>query len=165
MSWDISLKNLELIFPSPSIGSTLTYHLHAGWPLDEAYSTDQCGLTGGHYDPFFGCGPASGQQGEDGNCEALDREGSNYMCPGAYDEQEYDKCEVGDLAGKYGGLTINKNDKVRKSVKDDPFPAMYYHYYDGDASAIDTDPFQFASIVFHRAGGARVLCGKLVKVE
>jgi hypothetical protein len=69
---------------------------------------------------------------------------------------------VGDLSGKYGSLTIH-DDGASKDVRDDPFPALDYHY-DGENEVLN--PFKFASVVFHNIdGGDRVLCGKLVQIH
>jgi hypothetical protein len=166
MGWSADLKNLGSL-PVEGELTGLYYHLHSRWPQGGgSYSDDAavCGDAGGHYDPYFGCGPAS-EQPED-VCFDIGREkGVNYACssPDTYDLKQYDKCEVGDLSGKYGSLTVQYNDRASTDVKDDPFPALDYHYDDENEVL---DPFKFASIVFHNVdGGDRVLCGKLVKIE
>lgn len=37
-----------------------------------------------------------------------------YMCLGAYEQEMYDQCEVGDLSGKYGAVAIQEAGWVTK---------------------------------------------------
>lgn len=84
-----------------------------------------------------------------------------YMCSGAYEQEMYDQCEVGDLSGKYDAVAIQEAGWGYKAVQNDPLPALDYHYVSGTTM---NPPNRFSSIVFHN-GSPRVLCGKLVQVE
>jgi hypothetical protein len=158
MSWVSDLENINELGDI----NNLSYHLHAQWNLNEDYSTTDCGTAGGHYDPFLGCGPATGAKAD---CAALGRTSDDsyvYSCRGAYDNEEYGRCEVGDLSGKYGAIPIDNDGHGLKRVEDDPLPAMNYHYQ--PALSDVSDGTEFASIVFHN-GSPRVLCGKLNRIE
>ena len=52
-------------------------------------------------------------------------------CSGAYDDAMYDKCEVGDLSGKYGQVFIDDNGQGQKTVSNDPVQALDTHFVDG----------------------------------
>jgi hypothetical protein len=165
MSWTATLKNLGELTDTP----TLSYHLHNQWTSTSAnYAiTADCASSnaGGHYDPYLGCGPSSAAGAT--SCTAIGRvasSGYTYTCnPAAYSAGELDRCEVGDLSGKYGPIQII-NSRLRRantSVRKDPLPALNYHYESsmssGNTAAV------FASVVFHKPDGSRVLCGKLVR--
>jgi Cu/Zn superoxide dismutase len=77
-----------------------------------------------------------------------------------FTNNQYDSCEVGDLSGKGGALTVNQAGAATSTIAFDPLAALVSHYQ-ADRMAT-TAPDQFASIVFHGDGGARVLCAKLV---
>jgi hypothetical protein len=161
MSWVSELDNINELGEDMK---DLNYHLHDQWNLNEDYSTTDCDTTGGHYDPFLGCGPATAAKAE---CAALGRtsdESYVYSCGGAYDSKEYNRCEVGDLSGKYGAISIDSDGYGYGSisVEDDPLPAMNYHYQ--PALSDVSDGTEFASIVFHY-GAPRILCGKLNRIE
>lgn len=47
-----------------------------------------------------------------------------YMCSGAYEQEMYDQCEVGDLSGKYGAVAIQEAGWGYKAVQNDPLPAL-----------------------------------------
>lgn len=47
-----------------------------------------------------------------------------YMCSGAYKQEMYDQCEVGDLSGKYGAVAIQEAGWGYKAVQNDPLPAL-----------------------------------------
>ena len=141
----------------------LSYHLHTKWALDEDYAIGaDCGpdYTGGHYDPYFTCGPATAVSDE--ICSAIYGEDPNYTCSTAYADSEYAECEVGDLSGKYGALTV-LDGKAADSPPGDPVAALDYQYVDRNSDS--DDPEIFASVVFHNAvaGAPRVLCGRLVR--
>lgn len=160
MKYTSNLKNLDDIARNEDF---LNYHLHTFWGNEDDYSTTSCGptVTGGHYDPFKGCGGASAQT--DAACiEALrlkDDYGNRCSDFGdmIYDEEGVLKCEVGDLSGKYGSIHVNHEGKAFESVINDPLPARNGDY---DPDGEINDPSKFASIVFHD-GSPRVLCGKL----
>jgi hypothetical protein len=159
MSWETELENINDLGEDIQ---NLNYHLHAQWNLNEDYATTDCGTASGHYDPFLACGPATAAKAD---CAALGRtsdQSYEYSCKGAYDDEEYARCEVGDLSGKYGAIPIDKDGYGFKSVKDDPLPAMNYHYQPvlSDVS----DGTEVASIVFHNLA-PRILCGKLNRIN
>lgn len=144
----------------------LAYHLHSGpLPADLAPNgyaarapgtpTDQnepaCAATSGHYDPLFGCGPASTLQAcADTNnvqpcCDAKPATGYCVTSP----------CEVGDLSGLFGKIDVNKpydsNEYTGYDIRDE--------FLDGVVVAYNT----WASIVFHGQDGKRVLCGNFAQ--
>jgi hypothetical protein len=86
------------------------------------------------------------------------------MCsPAQYEAGEYDECEVGDLSGKSGPLTVDSNGNASgESAFPDPLGALNAQFVDARASAAFD---KWGSIVFHNniAGFPRVLCGKLFK--
>lgn len=75
---------------------------------------------------------------------------------------KYDSCEVGDLSGKGGALTVNNEAGGATSmIAFDPTAALVSYYQADRVTTTAHD--HFASIVFHNGdGGARVLCAKLV---
>jgi hypothetical protein len=167
MSWKSSLTNIDVLATELSIATpiaSLNYHLHQQWTTngaDFATGGTGCGpaVTGGHYDPFFGCGPASAVPSL--QCDAIFKPTSSYQCtPELYwTNGEYDRCEVGDLSGKTGAIVIPASGDATAATNDDPFAALVRHFV---ADRMTTTPNRFASIVFHN-GGPRVLCGKLVE--
>jgi hypothetical protein len=167
MNWYLYLENINEL--STELGldfkiSSLNYHLHQQWTWEGntwAYGENSCGsfYTGGHYDPYFACGPASGVS--DQTCQDIGKGKDQYSCTGAYDDAMYDKCEVGDLSGKYGQIFIDGDGKGDKWVQDDPLPALDYHFVPGTTN---NPPDRFSSIVLH-LGAQRVLCGQLRQVE
>ena len=170
MSWVSDLANLSHLpyFQEPTnLPATgvpdLGYHLHNKWVqgLGSKYEDTEggCALvhTGGHYDPYFGCGGASAQPAP--TCAVVHGLGYQYNC--SYADSCYSTCEVGDLSGKYGNLDVDYYGGAHSVVEHDPFPALTCHY---DETGLADDPSKFASVVFHAPGGNRVLCGKLEKV-
>ena len=167
MSWVTDLANLNhlpyFVQAGASYVPDLGYHLHNKWVqgTGSKYEDTQGGCasdhTGGHYDPYLGCGGASAQP--DDRCLAVHGLGYQYNC--SYADSCYSTCEVGDLSGKYGNLDVDYYGGVHSVVEHDPFPALTCHY---DETGLANDPFKFASVVFHAPGGDRVLCGKLEKV-
>jgi len=125
------------------------WHIHEKWlheDATEAYGAD-CGgdFTGGHYDPTFGCGPASDNQGN-GLCAAVGRgkdDGEAQTCDLAADSST---CEFGDLSGKVGRVMA----EVGKQAFDDA--------YNTNLQNLEL----VRSIVFHCGDGSRVACAKLV---
>jgi hypothetical protein len=167
MSWTAKLQNLDqlAIALGVDVFSSLSYHLHQQWTSvdsDVGFSAIDCGpnVTGGHYDPFFGCGPATGVPSE--QCIAIGKPTEAYECSVAtYRAGNYSKCEVGDLSGKYGPIPVSAATGVATVTVDaDPFPAHRAHYA-GDRRAATFSAETFASIVFHNNGSPRVLCGRL----
>jgi hypothetical protein len=166
MSWKSSLENIDVLATELGIMTpiaSLNYHLHQQWTTsgaDFGIGSAGCGpaVTGGHYDPYFGCGPASAVPSM--QCDAIDKPTASYQCtPELYwTNGEHDRCEVGDLSGKTGAIIIPPSGDATAATKDDPFAALVTHYV---ADRVTTTPNRFASVVFHN-GGPRVLCGKLV---
>lgn len=130
-------------------GGVLSYHIHEMWghtDYDAAVGAKFCGgaFTGGHLDPTYACGPASGND----KCGDAD---CNFLTPYNCSEERYmmdpTVCEIGDLSGKYGQLTLDGN---------------------GTASVMTTDQYlplssvlEGLSVVFHCPGGTRSFCMKL----
>jgi hypothetical protein len=162
MSWKASLHNIDQLALNLGMNITsLNYHLHQQWTTigsDVGFSADECSMnvTGGHYDPFFGCGPASGVSRD--QCAAIGKPVDTYACsPEMYFAGNYSKCEVGDLSGKAGQIPVTAKGEAFISVTTDPFAAQASHYV---AERQVNPPKKFASIVFHN-DSPRVLCGKL----
>jgi hypothetical protein len=165
MGWKSSLTNIDLLETELSVEITsLNYHLHQQWTTVEAdfgIGSTACApsVSGGHYDPFFGCGPASGVPAT--QCTAIGKPASSYQCtPAIYlTNGEHENCEVGDLSGKSGGIAIPASGDATSTTENDPLAALVSHYV---ADRVTTTPDKFASVVFHN-GSPRVLCGKLVE--
>jgi hypothetical protein len=169
MSWKSSLTNIDLLETALSVEITsLNYHLHQQWTTvgaDFGIGGAGCGppVAGGHYDPFFGCGPASAVPAA--QCEFIGKPPTtSYQCtPAIYlTNGEHAKCEVGDLSGKSGGIAIPASGDATSTTENDPLAALVSHYV---ADRVVTTPDKFASVVFHNGivGSPRVLCGKLVE--
>jgi hypothetical protein len=171
MTWRVGLRNIDELEGANGITGEITslnYHLHQQWTNSLASfgtGATACGeaVTGGHYDPFFACGPASGLRPPYANTNLCDAAGllkDDYTCSSAYENKEYDRCEVGDLSGKMGALSV-VDGKVREKFSNDPLPALNYQFV-SDTTINEAD--RFASIVFHD-GSPRVLCGQLKLVQ
>lgn len=168
MGMKINLANMDEFEGVDAVA----FHLHTKWThADKAYATggELCGggATGGHYDPFLACGPASAAALPNPDTSSLcyaiyGNYRDQYSCSGAYEAGEYAKCEVGDLTGKYGTVEVESNGKAKAKFKRDPLPALDYHY---EENYSENDYDKFSSIVIHKATGERILCGKLVKDE
>jgi len=143
----------------------LTYHIHANriatdWPQDN--NNNICYSTGGHWDPYFACGPASQHAGT--TCNALDYDPYDTRCGqcesdavigggNCDDNSEFQPqagCEVGDLSGKMG--------KRPNAPLGNPFV-----YQDTNIQTLDT--YAQASLVVHCCVGGickeRVACANL----
>jgi len=117
----------------------LKYHLHSGFGFDNG-ALGGTG-TGGHYDPFFKCGPASSFNGASG-CEA------NYPANGY---------ELGDLSGRNGLIPCTTGTCTIRVIDSDP-PRNSDYSQTGSTGRGDT----FASVVFHDAStGARLFGAQL----
>jgi hypothetical protein len=175
MQWTTSLTNIDQL--QQELGmiqpiTALNYHLHQQWTTDNAdygVGADACNamVTGGHYDPYFGCGPATGVPAD--HCAFIGKNTSTYTCsPEVYASGLYAECEVGDFSGKYGPIPVvvvngDRDGTTTRSVAVnavpfDPLPALDSHYQD---DRIPSPADGFASIVFHD-GSPRVLCGKIM---
>mmetsp|Transcript_12954 Transcript_12954/g.38552 ORF Transcript_12954/g.38552 Transcript_12954/m.38552 type:complete len:200 (+) Transcript_12954:78-677(+) len=145
--WVVNFKAADYAALGCTDGAdAFAWHVHEKWGHEdatEAYGAD-CGpdFTGGHYDPTFGCGAASGNQGN-GLCAAVGRgkPDDNQVCDVAADVST---CELGDLSGKMAKVMP----KAGKQAFDDPFFTKLANVKD-------------LSIVFHCSDGARVACAKL----
>jgi hypothetical protein len=168
MNWQTTLTkmaNLATAIGASTPITSLKYHLHTQWTAanaDLGVGGTECGgaITGGHYDPFYACGPASAVPPD--QCTTIGRPTASYSCsPASYfTNNQYDSCEVGDLSGKGGALTVNAAGAATGAIAFDPSAALVSHYQVDRVAT--TAPNRFASIVFHGDGGARVLCAKLV---
>ncbi|KAL8414729.1 hypothetical protein RB594_005806 [Gaeumannomyces avenae] len=107
----------------PKEGGPFKYHLHVA-PVPE---NGNCTATLAHLDPFL--------------------RGENPPC----DSSAPEKCEVGDLSGKWG------------EVKSDPFTATYTDKYASTFEGIGAF-FGNRSLVFHYANKTRITCANFKKV-
>ena len=104
------------------------------------------------------CGPASGQS--DAACNALGRQrnATRYACSGSYAKGEYNQCEVGDLSGKEGALTVKTDGTASGSpATADPLAALDAEFVAGRTI---NPPNKWSSILYHN-GSPRVLCAKI----
>jgi hypothetical protein len=167
MKWSSSLQNMKVLETELNVTiSSLNYHLHQQWTdadADVAIGGIGCGpnITGNHYDPFFGCGPASGVPTD--QCLAIGKakNATRYNCnPAVYGSRAYNECEVGDLSGKNGVILVTADGRATSTrAIPDPLPVIAAQYVT-DRTVNKAD--QFASIVYH-IGSPRVLCGKLLE--
>jgi len=88
----------------------LNWHVHEGWSsaIKGTSSLSQCSLdlTGNHYDPTFGCGPASQFAGKGGLCELVRPQASGIQTCDLSDDVS--TCEIGDLSAKLGRVFLKK---------------------------------------------------------
>jgi hypothetical protein len=159
MNFSCQLAGMRALTSDPAVG----YHLHTIWDQadnlalndpDAIFATgSSCGsdYTGLHYDPTNKCGPASeglflGKCGD---------KSATYAC-GTDDLQ---RCERGDLSGKYGAIVLDGDGAGSKSFVGDNFQAMPSDFVENNTLRDDK---LFSSIVFHQSSnGGRVLCCKL----
>ena len=82
----------------------LNWHVHEKWSskIGADSSLDKCGFeyTGNHYDPTYGCGPASQFVGD--VCTWV--RGGTQTCDL---DKDVSTCEIGDLSGKLGKLELS----------------------------------------------------------
>lgn len=155
MGFEVDLEHLDDIIDNS--GDTLGYHLHTTWINAASSSRTECGanFTGGHYDPTFKCGPAS---------EAKDA--PQCLSANAYDcsHTSPNKCERGDLSGKYGALVVENDFTATKTESRDLQGATTQDFVEDNATR---DPMVWSSIVFHDLAkeGERVLCCQIVVEE
>jgi hypothetical protein len=98
------------------------WHIHVKWPsaTKQSDKLGQCSkaLTGNHYDPTKACGPNS----EFAETPECDTKIATYACnPGNYTANPA-VCEKGDLSGKFGGLKLDKDKKVKMQWVDNNYP-------------------------------------------
>lgn len=144
----------------------LTYHIHSKWTgtSTSAVGGTACGAsaTGGHYDPYLACASASGQAT---NCDLLSRttaKGYTYACSPTnyFGSKLYDYCEVGDLSGKFGTVTVSGGKLVGGPFIDPVAPVPAEYLTDSAFSPA------WSSVVFHcTAPSARTVCAKFLQKE
>ena len=143
----------------------LTYHIHSYW--NDNYSSSavgpDCGAeyTGGHYDPFLACGPATSNTDECGALARTKDDNYEYLCnPESHSRGEYQKCEVGDLSGKFGKVVpISPYNLIYEFESEDVFGPVKANF---DVNEYDGITKSWASAVFHCSadGGSRQFCAK-----
>lgn len=132
----------------------MKYHIHQNWTHSSDSSQEgstMCGgdYTGGHWDPWQGCGSASGNSYCNTNTSTT---GWEYCLPKSAYSADYDSdafsAEVGDWNGKYGLITVDSDDLM----------------YRNDSSFFEVTPEDVAgySVVFHCNTGARAFCAPFV---
>ena len=140
--------------------SGLSYHIHELWTdatKSHGLGSTECGpaITGGHYDPAFGCGGATHNPfcKSKNSSKCVDGSTGAGMTTYSCNPTEYAKnpfaCEVGDMSGKFGKLAIDGASKMGTLAGADLYMSPL-------------SELRGKSIVFHCDGGARVFCAKLV---
>ena len=138
--------------PSCFENDDFSYHIHEKWDHNNTYDKigpRACGstYTGGHWDPWLACGPATGNTycATKGSCV----NGSSVLGNQGYDcdndtffENPY-ACEVGDWSGKYGKATVDG----------DIVTAIGYSPYE-----VNGEDLLNLSVVFHCDSGLRAFC-------
>eukprot|EP01083_Nonionella_stella_P079457 218054_1 len=160
----------------------LKFHIHDKWTYNEKIDagvdrkgTTACGDTyaGGHYDPWFACGPKSGASDCEVNNGCIPSSSiwndinmnldNDYVCnPVNYSEVAY-TCEVGDLSSKYGLLEIDETtNKVVISGNE-----TYGSYWEPSVELLYGEPnfkgFASKSIVIHCNSGERAFCAPILR--
>ena len=148
----LAADNYSVIGGPSCFEDGFSYHIHEKWDHNTSYDklTGDCGATytGGHWDPWLACGPATGNTycTVKGGCvngsSALGYQG--YDCDNATFLENPYACEVGDWSGKYG----------KASVDGDIVTGIGYSAYEVNGG----DLLNF-SVVFHCSNdGSRVFC-------
>ena len=151
--WTVSLSKFDksaLKDAGYDCDSGLNWHVHE--KQVPAHAPGECGLTGGHADPTFGCTGASEFRKKkcdgtpladpfDGNC--CDLIGNPYACDGG---DNLIKCEAGDQSEKLGKIKFNKKTQVFE-----------------DSFILPIDDLEQLSLVIH-CGSPRVACGNFEAV-
>jgi len=129
----------------------LKYHIHTKWDHEDNSSrigSTQCGssYTGGHWDPWHGCGSASGNAfcSNNGGCINV----TDYSAE--YDNDAF-SAEIGDWNGKYGLISLDNDNKL---VRDD---SSFFEVTPDDMDVLNM------SVVFHCNGGSRAFCAPFVE--
>jgi len=137
----------------------MKYHIHKKW-----WHSSDTGLigstncssayTGGHWDPWHGCGSASGNADCDTTVTSDDNTSSTCLPTSAYFadfDNDVFSAEVGDWNGKYGLIEVDSDDMMYRS----------------DSSFFEVTPDDMFwgdySVVFHCNGGDRAFCAPFVK--
>merc|ERR1712241_374119 len=134
----------------------LKWHVHNSWThgdTDDRLGGTDCGATytGGHYDPWNACGPASGSA----YCDKSDDLSGDMTasCVPASDyspnfAEEPFSAEVGDWSGKYGVLELDADNEIKYDF------SSYYEVMSAEMAGL--------SVVFHCNGGSRAFCAPFV---
>lgn len=144
---------------------TVSYHIHTfSLTNPTANPVNSCANTEGHYDPTLAC--SSKSQEAAGSCTYLGRtstDGYTYACTApAAGLTEYTtpkgECELGDLSGKLGKVTVSAEGTVASTQVYTDFEPVYNYNFNQATTAITSG---WASIVFHcgDATGTRIACG------
>jgi len=133
---------------STCVSGGLKYHIHTRWDhddyLDKINGTDcGAGYTGGHYDPWQGCGSASGNEYCSNNGGCIDV--TDYSAD--YPDSVF-SAEVGDWNGKYGLATVDSDGMI--------------YFNESSFWEVTPDDIVNMSIVFHCNGGSRAFCAPFV---
>ena len=141
---------------------TVSYHIHT-YSITNPSANPQtaCGNAAGHYDPNLACGEKS--QSHSTLCNDIQRtsaDGYTYSCSTTGATSYADPtggCEVGDLSGKFGKLTLTNGVASSTQVYTDYLPAYAYNYNNPTVNITSG----WASIVFHcgDSAGTRIACG------
>lgn len=97
------------------------WHIHTKWSSSKSSASyKQCSraATDNHYDPLRACGLAS-EYIADPECKAKSK---NYMCSPEVYPAHPEKCEKGDLSGKFGVFKVDETKIVSKKWIDNHFP-------------------------------------------
>merc|ERR1719461_740074 len=131
-------------------------HIHNSWThgdTDDRLGGTDCGAayTGGHYDPWNACGPASGSS----YCDKSD-DLSGELTASCVPASDYSpnfaaepfSAEVGDWSGKYGVLELDADNEIKYDF------SSYYEVKSAEMAGL--------SVVFHCNGGSRAFCAPFV---
>eukprot|EP01083_Nonionella_stella_P115048 340668_1 len=120
------LDNFDALSVCGEENTEYSYHIHTIWSeADDAarYGSDACGaaITGGHFNPY-----------DKDTCEL---------------NADYYDCEVGDLSGRFGKITLNDDNQLSAS-----------NSLASAVNKISPDAVADRSVVFHCANGNRAFC-------
>mmetsp|Transcript_38805 Transcript_38805/g.51131 ORF Transcript_38805/g.51131 Transcript_38805/m.51131 type:complete len:277 (+) Transcript_38805:114-944(+) len=150
----------------------LKWHIHALWTDLSGGSSDSCGATktGGHFDPYLGCGSATH---ETALCdEVRPSDNYTYSCNSTTYEKDINTCEMGDLSSRFGLATIEddmismESNGLWVGKPGSRIPPVVYDYnLEADILAnLDQTEGELASVVFHCIEPAsRLFCAKMVR--
>lgn len=120
-------NELQDKYPECSDFNSFSWHMHVSWnesTMNDSGYLDECSPmnTGGHYDPTYACGPAS-QYAKDPHCINVRNE-SEYQCDPESYQSNHISCEMGDMAGKYGKLSLDDDKHVLRIMYDNFSPQL-----------------------------------------
>ncbi|KAL7525082.1 hypothetical protein ACHAXR_000853 [Thalassiosira sp. AJA248-18] len=150
-TWKVILTDFDTAMLG-GCANGLNWHIHEK-PVP---TPGECGATGGHVDPTFGCGGASEYQKKKCDGSAATADNGDSCCKVIYGNEDYGcdngdniiKCEAGDQSGKLGPLKYQKDE-------DQVFE---------DAFTLNIDDIEQLSLVIH-CGKPRVACGNFEAVS